>query len=207
MTQNKIIIGITGNSGSGKSTVSRILEESGVYVLDADKLAHKAMEPGNKAYDEIVEEFGTGILDDSENIKSSKNSKKIDRKKLGRLVFSDKSKRTRLEEILHPRVIETIKFKIAEAEHPTIAIDAVLLIESGLNHCCNTVWLISASEETRLLRIIARDSLSSEAATARMRNQRDPQTLAKFAHIIINNDGDINDLQKQVEQALERSIH
>ena len=200
MTQNKKIIGITGNSGSGKSTVARILEENGVYVLDADKLAHKAMEPGEEAYNEIVAEFGAEILSDSntDNI--------IDRKKLGRLVFSDKSKRTRLEEILHPRVIATIKAKIAESDFSLIAIDAVLLIESGLHRSCNFVWLIIASEESRLSRIIARDSLSPEAAAARMRNQRDPQTLAESAHTIINNDGDIHTLQIQTKQALERSI-
>jgi len=224
--RNKIrskIIGITGNSGSGKTTVANMI---GGHAIDADKVAHRVMEPGQVAYLKIVSAFGSEILD-SDNF-----DKKIDRKKLGNLVFNDTSKRTLLEDIVHPIVIDEIldeinrinetneinkneinkseinKIKefqcVMDSPELTFAIDAVLLVESGLHHYCDAVWLVSASPELRLNRIISRDNLSEEAAQSRMRNQRDTAHIAAIADAIIVNDGDFESLKSQIINESER---
>ena len=213
MTQsngNTIIIGITGNSGSGKTTVATMLSEKGGHKIDADITAHRIMEPGGRAYKKIVAAFGPEILDPGGG---------IDRGKLGQAVFSDETKRTQLENIVHPLVEEEILAEIetkskAEAEAgiqaevheksgvPFFIIDAVLLVESGLHRHCDEVWLIKAEEEERMARIIARDDLDSERAAARMRNQRDTTHIAAIAQAVIDNNGDLERLREQVEVAV-----
>ena len=189
MTQNKVI-GITGNSGSGKTTVCAILAEHGGDVINADAVTHRLMEQGTAVYKKIVSAFGTGILDEN----------KIDRKKLGTIVFNDEKKRTQLENIIHPAVVDEILSSIKNSRAPFTALDVVLLIESGLNKHCDAVWLVTAPEDMRLSRIISRDSLSEEAADARMRNQRNVPPEA--ADRLIINDGNIENLEKQVADAL-----
>ena len=195
MKSNKILIGITGNSGSGKTTVCKILKDMGFYTIDCDVLSHSILCPGELAYTKVVDAFGTEVLTDNQ---------KIDRKKLGAIVFADLNKRTLLESIVHPIVIDSVLKEAATANSDYIAVDAVLLVESGLHHHCNAVWLVTAEEEERLTRIIARDSLSQEAAQARMRNQRDTKHIAELASEIIINNGDLEILQWQVKNAVQK---
>lgn len=199
MTQSnrKIIIGITGNSGSGKTTISEILGKMGGHAINADTVAHQVMAKGRKAYKKIVAAFGTEILDPSEE---------IDRKKLGSIVFSDEEKRTLLERIVHPIVREEIISQVEDADASFIAIDAVLLVEGGLNEVCDFVWLVTAEEDKRRKRIIFRDNLSRERADARMRNQRDVRPIGDIADVVIQNDGDLEDLEVQIEAALRNII-
>ena len=190
------IIGITGNSGSGKSTVSQMLTQMGGASIDADTLAHEAILPGQPAYGEILAKFGPDILGPDN---------KIDRKKLGAIVFNNPGKRTALEQIIHPRVIDRISEKIEVFKVnglPFIVIDAVLLIESGLHKICDYVWLITASAENRLRRITVRDNLEPEAAQARMRSQRDTALLMPYVNTVICNDNGLDTLRQQVERAL-----
>ena len=195
MKLNKIIIGVTGNTGSGKTTVCKILKNLGFYTIDCDILAHTVMLPNKPAYIRVVDVFGAEILS---------STGEIDRKKLGAIVFADQNKRTLLESIAHPAVIDSALVEAASAEAKYVAIDAVLLVESGLHHHCNAVWLVTADEEERLARILARDTLSQEAAQARMRNQRDTTHIAKLASEIIYNDGDLEILQWQVKNAVQK---
>jgi len=192
---NKILIGITGNSGSGKTTVCKILKEMGFYTIDCDIISHTVLSPEESAYVQVVNAFGTEILTDN---------KKIDRKKLGSIVFADESKRTLLEAIVHPIVIDEALKEVDVTDSKFVAIDAVLLVESGLHHHCNAVWLVTADEKERLSRIVARDSLSEEAAQARMRNQRDTAHIAELASEIISNNGDLEILQWQVKTAIQK---
>ena len=193
MMQNKLTIGITGNSGSGKTTVTNILSEYGGYAIDADLVAHKVMAQGQSGYKKIVSTFGTEILEPNQE---------ISRNKLGFIVFNDLEKRTLLEQIVHPLVCEEIINDVKKMSqshtHPFIIIDAVLLVESGLHHYCNSLWLITAAPENRLARITFRDNLSSEKAQSRMRNQRDTTAIADIAQVIIHNDGDMEALKAQV---------
>ena len=193
MMQNKII-GITGSSGSGKTTVCEILAGHGGHIINADAVAHSVMEPGRPAYKKIVAAFGPDILKDEI----------IDRKKLGAIVFNDTKKRTQLENIVHPLVIDEILSQIRASKAKFVALDVVLLIESGLHRHCDVVWLVTAPEEMRLSRIIARDGLTLEAAQARMRNQRNISP--ESAQAVINNDGDLESLKEQISAALNRTL-
>jgi len=195
MKSNKTLIGITGNTGSGKTTVCKILKDMGFYTIDCDVISHAVLSPGESAYTKVIGAFGTEIVADNGE---------IDRRKLGSVVFSDHDKRTLLESIVHPAVIDRALDEAAMADSKYIVIDAVLLVESGLHHRCDAVWLVTADEKERLARIINRDNLNQEAAQARMRNQRDTAQIAKLASEIITNDGDLDILQWQVKTAVQK---
>jgi dephospho-CoA kinase len=199
------IIGVTGITGSGTSTVSAILAERGGYVVHADTLAHETMAKSEPAFAEIVEAFGRDILNEKGE---------INRRGLGAKVFGNKAELERLEKIVHPRVIErvrTIVGKVAEAGTHTFAvIDAPLLIESGLDEMCDSIWLITASNEVRISRITARDKIEEAAAKRRLQSRKPESTLREHAHIIIENCGSPIALRSKTETALkamEREIH
>ena len=192
MTYTKKVIGLTGNTGSGKTTICRILEEHNAYILNADTLAHKVL--SGEASHDVLCAFGT-----------------ICRKELGRIVFADESKRKKLESIIHPYVVNEIKAKINELQtsqnaYAYIVIDAPLLIEAKLHLLADTTWVVSADEEHRLNRIMARDNISKQEAQARMSSQKAFCELAPYAHVILENNGDLASLKEQVQQALGRRI-
>ncbi len=189
------IIGLTGNSGSGKSTVSKIFKENKGYIIDADEIAHINMKKGNLSYNEIIEEFGEEIL--SEN-------KEIDRKKLGEIVFNNKEKLDKLNEISLKHILKTISEEVDKiSKNPEgydfIVIDAPLLIETGLNFIVHEVWLVRADKSILIDRISKRDNIDIEYAKNRLKNQTSQDELAKYANIIIdNNYVSLDELTKNV---------
>jgi len=190
-----MIIGITGISGSGKTEVTRILASMGGFTVETDPLAHALMKKGQAAHSEIVAAFGTGILGvDGE----------ISRPALGLLVFDDKGNMSHLEGILHPKVSAATMSMIANAKnYPFAVIDAPLLIEAGMHKLCDSCWLVTASHETRLARIIARDNISIEAANKRLAARTGDDTLKPHVDLIIeNNDNDLAILRTKVADAL-----
>jgi len=193
MIQNKII-GVTGITGSGTSTVSAILAELGGFVIYADKLAHEVILKGQAAYEKIHSTFGEDILQpDGE----------INRKTLGAKVFGNPEKLVALELIIHPEVIAKTHQLLAQAQNfPFAVIDAPLLIESGIYKMCNSVWLVTATDDNRLARIIARDGIDLEIATRRLKSRVGDASLRPYADVIIENDEDIASLRKQVTAAL-----
>jgi len=194
MQNNQPIIGVTGITGSATSTVSTILAEHGGYVIVADKLAHEVMQKGQAAYEKVVAEFGNEIL---------KNDGEIDRKVLGGLVFANKKRLASLEAIIHPIVTAKIQELLAIASHCSFAvIDAPLLIESGLHTMCYEVWLVTASNELRLARIMARDNIDTDTATRRINNRLGDDALRPFADIIIKNDGNLINLKETVQNTI-----
>jgi len=201
MRNNRVpIIGVTGNTGCGKTTVCGILGRHGGYVIDADILAHEAILPGQAAYDEIVGFFGQPVLDSRLN---ATGLPFIDRAKLGRVVFNDRSLLAKLEQIIHPRVSERIhKLIDLNPVCAFFAIDAPLLIEAGLHEQCDSVWLIISTGELMAKRIIARDNLSGDDVKWRMKNKRDEEWLAEYADVVIHNDGNLETLRDKVLSAL-----
>ena len=194
------IIGITGTSGSGKSAASKITAEKGGYVIDADSIAHEIILKGNAAYDDIKEFFGESILDDTGE---------INRKKLGEKVFNDKELLKRLNEITHKHITEKIKNIVereSKCDHKCIVIDAPLLIETGLNKICQSVWLVQADKELQKKRIAKRDMITEELAQSRLDKQSKPAELAEFADEIINNNGSLEDMRKQVISCFNKII-
>lgn len=196
---NMQIIGLTGNSGCGKSTVSNILCEFGAYIIDADKIAHDIIKKGNTAYIEIIKLFGNDILN-QEN--------EIDRKKLAEIVFNNKEKLELLTSLTHKYIIEYIKEDIknilsSNLNYRYIVIDAPLLIEAGLHKITDKVWVVYADLNIRIERITKRDKITKQKAIERFNNQMEYEKLKSYADIIIeNNDNDLNKLKETVKGLL-----
>ena len=195
MQQNNpsMVIGVTGITGSGTSTVAKMLVAHEGFVVEADKLAHELMLKGQPAYNEIVKIFGGDVLNaDSE----------IDRRVLGGLVFGDVKQMAKLESIIHPLVIARTVEMIVASTHPFAVIDAPLLIESGMNKHCTSTWLITAPDSTRLARIQSRDHLTLDAATRRLNSRAGDDALRPHADVIIENNSSFADLTEKVNDAL-----
>jgi len=196
-----IVIGLTGNSGSGKSAVSNIIKKNNAYIIDADKIAHNIMKEGQSAYNEIVQEFGNEILF---------KDRKINRKALASIVFNNEEKLIKLNKITHKYILKAIikKIKSIKKKYKSfnyIVIDAPLLIETGLNNKCDFVWLVNADIEKRIERVIKRDNISREKAIERFKNQTPFEELKKYANVIIeNNTDDINFISDIVEKELKK---
>jgi len=176
------IIGLTGSSGSGKSTVARMLSEMGAHVIDVDKAGHRVIAPGGAAFAEVVAAFGTA-----------------ERKELGAIVFADEAKRRLLEGIVHPLMVREVAEEARKVQGLCV-IDAALLFEMGLDGVCDEVWLVKADAGVMLERIVARDGVGKEAAEARLRSLREKDV--GVAQVVIVNNGSLGELRGVVEAAV-----
>lgn len=191
------VIGLTGGIASGKSTVSRHLAQMGAIILDADQIARDIVAPGKAALQEIVQEFGEAILlpDGS-----------LDRVGLGKLVFTDKAKRDRLNQITHPKILAEIEEQIArhregnERHNQVLVIDAPLLIEAGYVPLVESVWLVAVDEETQINRLMERDGYSKAEAESRLKSQMSLQEKLAYADQVIYNSGTVAETIAQVNQ-------
>jgi len=188
------VFGLTGNIGSGKSTVAAMLREAGIPVLDADRISREVTAPGGRAYDAVVQAFGGGIvLDDGS----------IDRKRLGEIVFSDPSLRARLEAITHPAILEAMKGAIAVIKregHRAAVVEATLIHESGKKGMFEAVISVTCDREAAISRLAARDGMSRRQAEARLRAQMDADRKAGASEYVIDNSGTIGETRRQVER-------
>ena len=191
------VIGLTGGTGSGKSIVSKSLAEAGAVIVDADKIAHEIILKDEPAYREIVEYYGTGILDAEEN---------IIRKKLGEIVFNDKEKLAFLNQCTHKYITAEVKRQIAAAKAEgtaaAIIVDAPLLLEAKLETVCDLVWVVHADPEVRAQRVMARDGISYELAKARISNQKSWAEYKSAASAVIDNSKDLSYLKEQITEIL-----
>ena len=202
MTLSKPIIGVTGNSGSGKGTVCLILRDLGGLCLDADKAAHMVMESGRPAYNEICDLFGNDILAPDGS---------IDRIKLGGIVFHEPIKRKVLESIVHKQVkLEFERLSTEDNNHAFIIWDAPLLAEACMHKKCSLVLLITAPFSLKLSRIMNRDGITEERAILRLSNQPSDDALykritgdiGKSLVKVIENNGSIKDLEYKTRLAV-----
>ncbi|WP_318508067.1 dephospho-CoA kinase [Bacillus sp. T3] len=187
-----VIIGLTGGIASGKSTVSMMLKELNIPVIDADEEARLAVEKGEKAYLEIVAYFGEEILlaDGS-----------IDRLKLGSIIFPNEDKRAILNSIVHPAVRENMLRKKEQyliAGYEFIVLDIPLLFESKLTHMVEKVIVVYVDEQTQLARLMERNGFSEEEAMARIASQLPLKDKLTLADAVIDNNGSIDDTKKQL---------
>lgn len=176
-----LIIGLTGQTGAGKSTVSEILEKYGCYHIDADKVAHEILENDKEVQKKLKERFGEDITD---------KSGKIDRKILAARAFADKDSTLALNAITHPAVnneIQNIILKQKEYGTKAVIIDAIALFESGEAKICDYTVAVTAPREIRLERITARDKISVSRANERINAQKDESFFTLNADYIINN--------------------
>ena len=190
-----LILGLTGGIACGKSTVARIFESLGAEVIDADEIAHEVMRPGTSAWKRLVDCFGKGILN---------KDLSVNRTELGKIVFASARKRQKLEEIVHPAAIKTIKKKIKElstvnCQLSTVVVDAPLLIEAGLISLINKLVVVSAWRRTQMRRLKESGLEESEAAK-RIDSQMPLEKKIKLADYVIRNNGSLRETEKQVKR-------
>jgi len=180
-----MIIGITGNSGSGKSEISKILSEKiNAKIIDADKIVKKISEPGNEYYKKQVELFGKEILINN----------KLNRKRIAEIIYNNTEKREALDKLTYKYVVDAIKKEINLETEKNIIIDAPLLFESGLNNICNFTIGILAKKEIKIQRICKRDNIDKDTAEARLRIQKSDEFYKKNTDYIMENNGNINEV-------------
>ena len=194
------IIGLTGGIGSGKSTVASFLAELGAYVLDADKIGHEVLFPGQLAWKEVIQEFGNEIL---------KPDKSIDRAKLGELVFAKQEALVRLNKIVHPRITETVIGKIKQLKNQNtkvIVVEATLLVEEGWRSLVDEVWVTTTSQTNRLKRLRTRSGYSESESLSRIRSQSTDEERLKTADVVINTDGTIEEVRIKIKELWQKRI-
>jgi dephospho-CoA kinase len=186
-------VGLTGSIAVGKSFVVSVLAELGCIVFDADKVAHSVMETGRPAYLDLLKEFGDGILGDDGQ---------IDRNKLGPIVFADSRRRQRLNEIVHPRVIEEQNRLLREAEtrHPEgiAIIDAALMIESGGYKRFDKLIVVYCDRETQIGRLMKRNQITREDAERRVAAQMSSEEKRRYADYEIDTSGTFEETRRRI---------
>ena len=193
------VIGLTGGIGSGKSTVSQLLTELGAVIVDADKVGHEAFKPETELWHEVVADFGRQIV---------KPNGEIDRKKLGEIVFGNPKLISQLNQIMHPRMYDIVKAQIDKYRREgaaVIVLEAPLLLEAGWTSLVDEVWVIVASESAVLRRLKERSGLSEPESLTRIRSQLSSEERIKHADVVINNDGDLDELKTKVKELWEKS--
>ncbi|MGG1312072.1 MULTISPECIES: dephospho-CoA kinase [Cohnella] len=188
-------IGLTGGIASGKSTVARMLVESGAALVDADRIAREIVEPGQPSLAQIVERFGQAVLHEDGT---------LNRKKLGEIVFADEAKRKALEAITHPAIRAVMRERMdklqREAPKRLVVVDVPLLYESGLQSLFEEVMVVYVPRSVQLERLMKRDGLSKADAERRLNAQMDIEEKKRLADIVIDNSGSLEDTALQLER-------
>ena len=185
------LVGLTGGVGSGKSTVADMMRELGAQVVDADEATHSVYEPGSPGFDAVVREFGAEFVEGG----------RIDRPRLGELVFHDDDARRRLNSIVHPLVREWMAQRTAEAAErgaEVVVQDVPLLFENGLERLFSTVVLVYAPEEQQVERLVSGRGFTPERARAMIAAQMPIENKRGLAHHVINNAGTREETLTQV---------
>ena len=190
-------IGLTGGIACGKSFVRNEFRQLGVHCIDADEVAHQVILPGEPAYREIVEHFGTGILGEDSA---------IDRQKLGAAVFGDERQREQLNRIVHPRIHQELDRRLARvqekagAKTPLAMVDAALMVETGSYRKYDCVVVVSCLPEQQLERLLGRGGLTRAEAQARIDSQMPVEEKVRFADFVIDNSGDRGRTRERVRE-------
>lgn len=206
-SERGIIVGITGGIACGKTTVSERLAEKGAIPINADEIGHQLLKADSPVIDELVSAFGREILEESGN---------VSRKKLGAIVFNDKSARERLNAILHPLIIQRSRSRARQLvlEDPScvVLLDAPLLIEAGAYDSVDLIVVVTASSEIQLQRILERSHaqnrpLTENEAQARIDSQMPVSEKVKYADVVIENDGTLKELYEKVDQLWDKLMN
>lgn len=197
-----IVLGITGNIGSGKSLAAEYLQELGAAVIDADQVGHMVIRSDGPAYAPLLAAFGKGFLAaDGE----------FDRRRLGECVFSDASggARLRLNAITHPLIREEIHERLAllrRLGYPVAVVEAAVLLESELVTLLDKIWLISAPREMMVERVTERDRFSRETAERRLDSQMAEEEMRQKADSVIVNDGSPDQLKEKLSREYDKLL-
>ena len=196
----KVVIGLTGGIGTGKSTVSQILKEKNFPVIDLDIISHEVIK-FPKVVEKIVENFGKEVLE-----YNNTGNWIISREKLGRVIFGNREKRLILNSIMHPEILHIMREKILECkkENKIIFVEIQLLFEVQWEKEFDYILLVSAEKETQIKRILSRDNRSKEEALSIINSQMSLDEKKKRSDYVIENDGNIQDLEKKVDDFLKK---
>lgn len=192
------LVGLTGGIASGKSTVSEILARQGAAIINADVLAREVVEPGRQAWTEIVNTFGTAVL---------QPDRALDRQKLRAIIFDDPDARKKLESIIHPQVRALAEQRIREhaaAGYAVIVYEVPLLFEGNLQEWLRPVILVACDVDTQRKRLQSRDNLSAVQAQKHIEAQMSLEEKRRLADYVIENNGSLEDLERQVQAVLEK---
>ncbi len=195
-----IVIGLTGGIGSGKSTISKYLEELGAVLIDADQVGHEILLKGTPAWHEIIAVFGQGVMAETGE---------IDRKKLGQIVFDKPEARERLNRIMWARIWDIIKDRIERYRREmveVVVVEAFGLVEAGWDKLVDQVWVTNASEKTVIERLKKQRGLQEEEIIARIRSQLSIEERALHADTIIENDGSPEAVKEKVKEFWDKLI-
>ncbi|MBI2875717.1 MAG: dephospho-CoA kinase [Candidatus Tectomicrobia bacterium] len=193
------VIGLTGGIAAGKSLVSQMLAELGAHIINADLIGHEIYLPQKEAWKEIVATFGPEVL---------RPDQTVDRARLGSIVFGNPEALARLNQITHPRIIEEAQQRIEtqrqkERGRPII-FEAAILIEANWLFLVDKVWVVVADKEVAIERLRRDRNLTREQAESRIASQLSNQERARYAHVLIQNNGTLEELRGQVRQAWEK---
>ena len=191
----KTVIGLTGNIGTGKSVVRKMLEHLGAYGIDADQLSHRAMAKGAPGYKPVVEMFGRWVV---------AADGQIDRARLGKIVFSDPAALAELEKIIHPLVSQAVDMLVQRTSQPVIVIEAIKLLESDLRAACDSVWVTTAPPDVQLKRLMQARGMSEAEARQRITAQPPQAQKTAAAQVVIQNAGTFTETWKQVSAAYQK---
>ncbi len=189
-----LIIGVTGNIGSGKSTICQILRRLGVVIIDADNLGHQVYRPHSSTWQELIDNFGRAIV---------RGNDEIDRKKLGQLVFSSQASLALLNRIVHPQIRKAAQQKISSYRHQqveTVALEATLLVEAGWQDMVDITWLVITSRDKMLQRMSNDTGNAETQILARLRAQMPVREKMKYADELIYNDDNLSQLEARIKE-------
>ena len=188
-------VGLTGGIACGKSTVAKMFVKNGAHLIDFDGLAHEVQEPEKLAWKEVVNHFGKRIL---------QPDKKINRVKLGKIVFADKEKLSELNNIVHPLVYQEwharLEKIVKKEKHAIVLSDIPLLFEGNMQHLFDLTMLVFIAPKEQIRRLMARNGVSKEEARKRLKSQMPISEKIALADIVIDNEGSIPETEKRVGQ-------
>jgi len=191
-----MIIGLTGGIASGKSTASKYFAERGAFVIDSDKLGHRAYEPGTAAFAAVVATFGPEVVD---------ADGRIDRKVLGGKVFGKPGELKKLTDIVWPEIRRLTQIEIAAAltEDPerVVVLEAAVMLEAGWNRSTDEVWVVIVEPDVAVRRAVARDGVDEAAVRARIAAQLSNADRIARADVVIDNSGTPADLIEKLDSA------
>ncbi|NDJ84275.1 MAG: dephospho-CoA kinase [Chloroflexi bacterium] len=190
--KDKYVIGITGNIATGKSLVRKMLEHLGAYTIDADGLTHQVMAPSAPAYRPVIESFGKWIIG---------AEGRIDRGRLGAVVFAHPAALKQLESITHPIIGKAIDTLIQRAKHKVVVVEAIKLLEGQFADQVDAIWVVDAPHDVQLQRLMEKRGLTEPEARKRISIQNPQAEKLKAASVVIRNTGDVSETWAQVQAA------